>query len=322
MADVFEEEEEEDETKPVMPVGTKPRQDSESGIGVQIVDVDSFERATSPTVTSDDGLGIRGSWEPERPTTSYSNSGYHFFNQALEGRGSSIVEETIMEESSPMEVVEIVEAHEEPRTSSITKSSDSSDTPTIMVPTTATLALPDRAQSLMTPDTYQTSTFSSPDIGGHKNSFDSHSRLGTAASSIADNRTMSSCMTGEHGSGLRVSVDDVPSLSSGRTSTTHANSSRPDFSARDSNVPVIPRNLNPTTVAERRHKRGSIQSLSQLVGNSFGSRSKASDESRPFTSSDPSIPPTAPKKKEHRLKKLMFWKSKQHSRDRAKSVPS
>ena len=320
MADVFEEEEEEDLTaQPAKPPSTYSAQDDESNVGVEIVDSDSMVSGISGR--ADDGLGIRENWEPERPTTSHGNTTSRFGSSSTEGRGSSIVEETIMEEPSPSEGVEIVEAHEEPRTSSLTKSSDSSDTPTVLVPTTDVLALPDGQQSSITPATSQTSTFSSPDLGRWQGSFDA-SRLGTTASSIADTRTMSSSTTADHRSELRDSVDDVPSLTSSRStmvSTNHTNNSRRDFSGDDRPPPAVPRVVDPAVAAERRRKRGSIQSLSQLVGGSFGSKSKGYDDSRPHTAAE-SIS-TAPKKKEHRLKKLMFWKSKQHGKQSTHSHP-
>jgi hypothetical protein len=176
------------------------------------------------------------------------------------------------------------------------------------------LTLPNGQSTLMTPATYQTSAFSSPDLGRRQSSFEA-SRLGTSASSLTDNRTMSSCNTGDHSHELRVSVDDVPSLTSSRStmlSTTYANNSRRDISA--TRTPSASSGaVDPTVAAERRRKRGSIQSLSQLVGGSFGSKSRGADDARPHTAAE-SLAMKVPKKKEHRLKKLMFWKSKQHSK--------
>lgn len=233
------------------------------------------------------------------------------------------MEETIMEEVSPVEAqnvgVEIVSDHEEPRAPSLTKSSDSSDTPTLLASQREGMFYPDMAPPMMTPETYQTSTFSSGSPGRPR-SFDTP-RLGTSASSFNDNRTVSSSTTGEQPPDVRISVDDVPSLTSSRStmfSTAHANNSHRDFSgASASSGYVGQRNssgasstLDPTTVAEQRRKRSSIQSLSQLMGNSFGPKAKASEEFRPQTASAATVSSAKPKK-EHRLKKLMFWRSKQ-----------
>jgi hypothetical protein len=177
---------------------------------------------------------------------------------------------------------------------------------------------PDMAPPMMTPETYQTSTFSSSSPGRPR-SFDTP-RLGTSASSFNDNRTVSSSTTGEQPPDVRISVDDVPSLTSSRStmfSTAHANNSHRDFSGASSGY-VGQRNssgasstLDPNMVAEQRRKRSSIQSLSQLMGTSFGPKSKASEEFRPQTASAATTSSTIKPKKEHRLKKLMFWRSKQ-----------
>ena len=320
MADVFEEEEEEEEEDDMMPpikAGSVRSGSEEDSLGIQIMDSSSDGHEASTEFRARDGLGIvRGEWEPERPTTSYSNLSSRFSAPGGQPRAASIAEETIIEETAtPPEMIEIVEAHEEPRASSLTKSSDSSETPTILPPTSGTLTLPDGQQSLMTPDTYQTSAFSSPDFRQRQGSFDT-SRLGTSASSVTDNRTMSSCATGDHSNELRMSVDDVPSLTSSRStmlSTGHANNSRREVdSSRNTSGSSNP--VEAAAAAERRRKRSSIQSLSQLVGGSFGSsKSKGSEETRPHTAAE-SVVTKVPKKKEHRLKKLMFWKSKQSSK--------
>ena len=310
LPDVFEGEGEEEpgNNAPVRAASPRSVPDEVAGIGIQVVDADNVSPGTTFNWGTDDGLGIRrDEWEPERPT-SYGTSIQRLPTPIIEQRrASSIIEETIMEEQSPIEAIEVVESHEEPRASSLTKSSDSSETPTLMASQTGNLALPNGAQSLMTPDTYQTSTFSSPDFTRRQGSFDT-SRLGTSASSITDNRTMSSC-TGDQGHEVRSSVDDVPSLTSSRStmlSTMHANTSKRDFGSGDRTSSVPSSTLDPTVAAERRRKRASIQSLSQLVGGSFSSKSKAVDESRPQTA----VAATKAPKKEHRLKKLMFWRSK------------
>jgi hypothetical protein len=325
MADVFEEEEEDEQlsprtTRPHTSHG--PARDESAGIGISIVDADS----SAMNFGADDvSHARRDEWEPERPSTSYGPMSMSMSNRLstpmMERRGSSIMEETIMEEASPVEAqsagVKIVADHEEPRAPSLTKSSDSSDTPTLLASQREGMFYPDMAPPMMTPETYQTSTFSTSSPGRPR-SFDTP-RLGTSASSFTDNRTVSSSTTGEQPPDVRMSVDDVPSLTSSRStmfSTAHANNSHRDFSGASSGY-VGQRNssgasstLDPTLVAEQRRKRSSIQSLSQLMGSSFGPRSKASEEFRPQTASAATVSSVKPKK-EHRLKKLMFWRSKQ-----------
>ena len=236
-----------------------------------------------------------------------------------------------MEEVSPVEAqaagIHIVADHEEPRAPSLTKSSDSSETPTLLASQREGMFYPAMAAPMMTPETYQTSTFSSSSPG-RPPSFDTP-RPGTSASSINDNRTVSSCTTGEQPQEVRVSTDDIPSLTSSRStmfSTAHANSSHRDFSGASAGY-VGQRNssgasstLDPTMIAERRHKRSSIQSLSQLMGNSFGPKAKASEEFRPQTSSAATVSTFKAPKKEHKLKKLMFWRSKQSDAEGSRSL--
>jgi hypothetical protein len=321
MDDVFEEEEEDDSAEippraASIAASSKSGAEDESNVGVEIVDLDNTSHDAPRSQGSDTGLGIhRDEWEPERPSTSHSNVASRLSTLGLEPRGSSIIEETIMEENSPVEAIEIVEAHEEPRASSLTKSSDSSETPTVLATPAGLLTLPDGTQSLMTPDLSQTSAYSSPDFAQRQTSFE-NSRLGTSASSMTDNRTMSSCATGDHAHELRMSVDDVPSLTSSRStmlSTAHANGSRRDFSNASRTPSTTSGAVDPIAAAERRRKRNSIQSLSQLVGGPFGTKTKSGEELRPHTAID-IAPVKGTKKKEHRLKKLMFWKSKHHTK--------
>ena len=135
---------------------------------------------------------------------------------------------------------------------------------------------------------------------------------------MTDNRTMSSYTTGEQGHDVRMSVDDpVPSLTSSRStmmSTMHANTSRRDFS-NERTPSMASASVDPVDATDggRSHKRASIQSLSQLMKGSFEGRSKATTEPRPQTALASNVS-KSPKKKEHRLKKLMFWKSKNQSK--------
>jgi len=307
MEDVFEEEEEEDEMAAKNTKINSIISGNDAGTGVEIVDSDLGADHAQPSTSLDDALRIQNSlWEADRPATSYGTMSSRLSAPMLDRR-SSVIEDTIVEESSPVEPA-IVEAYEEPRTHSLTKSSDSSETPTIMATQTGLLALPD-GQSTTTPETYNSSVFSSPDLARRQGSFET-SRVGTSASSMTDNRTMSSCTTGEPAH--RGSVDDVPSLTSSRStmlSTMQANVSRRDLGGL--RTPSVHSSHVETMASEQRRKRNSIQSLSQLMGSPFGPRQYGGqDGARPRTATD-GFMTTTPKKKEHnRLKKLMFWKSK------------
>lgn len=314
MADVFETEEEHDDasdpispsysTSEGIPTPLDTREgapDEDNRMGMHIVD-SAPDSAGSNTV-SEEGLGIQ-----QRSGRSSSPLGAMASHRStpISDRRPSLLDESIPEEVGP---VEIVEDFEEPRASMLTKSSDSSDTPTIMDHSGTILSLPQPQSSLMTPTTYAASTFSTPDFGRRQGSFEG-SRLGTSASSMTDCRTMSS-FAGETGHGTRTSVDDVPSLTSSRStmiSGMNHGGSRRDISDRSISTVSSQQTQEQN---DRRRKRSSIQSLTKLVGSPFSdSRSKLNIEQRPQTSASSSRPKDGKKNKEKRLSRLMFWKNK------------
>ena len=217
--------------------------------------------------------------------------------------------------SQRLSQVEVVEDFEEPRASSLGRDSDSTITP----PLTAedeknsrplmSLQLPLPQQPIMTPETLTGSSFSSRQFSNSQVSL-STPRLGTATSSINEARLIS---FGEPGPSVRMSVDDVPSLSSSRSTMTNppqypwmvgGNGSGPSSEGRKSSVTSIPS----MDEARWRSKRASVASLSRLVG----VKSKLSNETRPqsqhIMSTNSSLSPSK-KKKQNRLSKLMqFWK--------------
>jgi hypothetical protein len=305
MADVFEEEEPEDET---LRLNEKTDEDEEPKI--QVVETDGNQSGSAINWDFNDGLGIKreqngkpGS-EPCSPLSDPAN--LPSIDDCKQATNSSSVE--------------VVEDFEEPRTSSLTHSSDSTVTPQLapidVKDSQAALnfSLPLPQQNLMTPDTI-TSSFSSPDFRSSQISFDTP-RLGTAASSLTDYPAMPSPRFGEPGPELRISVDDVPSLTSSRSTMTSAMQSgfplpsphRP--SDRSASLCSAPSDSE-----SRRRKRSSIASLSRLINNSsFGERSKLSIEQRPMSECMDSSHKES-KKKHKRLSKLMqFWKPKDSSR--------
>ncbi len=165
----------------------------------------------------------------------------------------------------------------------------------------------------MTPDSIATS-FSSPDLCRSQTSLDTP-RLGTAASSFTDNRTVSSMAYGEPGPDMRISVDDVPSLTSSRSTMTSAlRGSFPVLHPRSPGGRSDSMISDQSAVSAKGWKRSSIASLSKLVGGSLGSeKSKLWMEQRPQT--EQAEPPKEVKvRKTKRLSKLMqFWKSKHKS---------
>jgi len=334
MTDVFEEEEEDeaaqspkskvDKASDITLTAKDTEQDEERSIGIQIVEADDSNAGTGLRWNFDDGLGIRQNGRGRNRTPIRDVSPSPILGSRDEtpvppmSRGPAVVRG-----SSP---VEVVEDYEEPRTSSITRSSDSTVTPTIPAQDPKdqqplmNLSLPLPQHALLTPDTLTNSSFSSPDFGRNQDSFD-YPRLGTATSSVADNRaTSSSLALGEPGPELRPSVDDTPSLTSSRstmTSAAHAHF-HPPFTPRGPGERTSSVSSAPSVDLERRKKRASIVSLSRLIGHggSFGERSKLHIEQRP-QSEHMQLSTETKQKKSKRISKLMqFWKSKESKKSK------
>ncbi|KAL1626029.1 hypothetical protein SLS56_007003 [Neofusicoccum ribis] len=314
MADVFEEEEEEDEHAATSASGNSSsvaeasasEDEDETGTGIQVVETDQPQDGTTMNwnFNNDSFSKSKSSLELLSPSPTAART------TAPVSPGTRPVH--ISRAPSP---IDIVEEHEEPRTSTVTRSSDSTITAAADASKEAEqplhLPVPAPCQASLTPDSFSTSSFSSPDLGRGQNSFDTP-RIGTAASSITDSRSM---QMGEPGPDCRVSVDDVPSLTSSRSTMT---------SAQQANFPyVMPRSPGDRMGSissmssmpyETRRKRASIASLSRLVGSSFGEKSKLSIEQRP-QSEHADKPKDSKHKKSRRLSKMMqFWKNKQNLR--------
>ncbi|CAO2651844.1 Nn.00g001270.m01.CDS01 [Neocucurbitaria sp. VM-36] len=306
MADVFEEEEPEEEESTLPKRDSKPSSVTEEAEEpkISVVEADGKQEGAAINWNFNDGLGIRrterglevNSLEPLSPRAVPQN----------------VSSEHIHEQSQDASPVEVVEDYEEPRTSSLTHSSDSTVTPQPPADElkeqqpVMNLSLPLPQQSLMTPDTV-TSSFSSPDYRSSQISFDTP-RVGTAASSMSDYAVMPSPRFGEPGPELRVSVDDVPSLTSSRSTMTSAmQNAFPLPSPRRPGDRTASLSSDPSEVEFRRRKRSSIASLSRLINSSsYGERSKLSIEQRPQSEY---LEPAKEKKKNNRLSKLKFWKS-------------
>jgi hypothetical protein len=315
MPDVFEEEDEEDTiemaSSPDLDGGFVHTMDEVTGTENDYTSGLDSEPANEQSITlAEVSLGIivdsqEDDFTPDRP--SRSSTLRLSSPMALPLRNTSPVQ------SSP---IEVVEDYEEPRASSLTRDSDSTITP----PLTAeddknaqpliSLSLPLPQHTVMTPDTLSGSSFSSHGFNNSQVSL-STPRLGTATSSSTDPRSFS---FGEPGL-VRMSVDDVPSLSSSRSTMTTpptnsfagANPFSPE--GRSSSIYSL------SSLDERRNtKRASVASLSRLMGG-FGEKSKLSIESRPQSQH---IMSTTPKvKKANRLSKLIFWKKSNGEKERS-----
>ncbi|KAF2867663.1 hypothetical protein BDV95DRAFT_631026 [Massariosphaeria phaeospora] len=301
MADVFEEDEPDDEgseSSHKLKSSATVVGDAEEEIDepkIQLVEADGVHTGSAINWNFDDGLRLtRGAKLRTQ--------------ESLEPVSPFAVPETKGFKQHPLDVspVEVVEDYEEPRTSSLTQSSDS--TITARVPS-AEVKEAEPVMNVPLPLPQESLNFRSSQA-----SLDTP-RLGTAASSLTDYYAMPSPRFGEPGPEIRVSVDDVPSLTSSRSTMTSA--------MQNTGSMMSPRRPGdrsaslcsaPSDVESRRRKRSSIASLSRLINSSsFSEKSKLSIEQRP--QSEHLEPAKDPKKKHKRLSKLMqFWKPKDSSR--------
>jgi hypothetical protein len=316
MADVFEEEEPEDDSilprKESQPVSIAEEPEDTEEPKVQIVEADGKLEGAAINWDFNDGLGIK-----RTPMTRETNLEEPLSPRCVSEDSTVQLNLQSMPETDP---VEVVEDFEEPRTSSLTHSSDSTVTPQLTASESKehqpvmNIALPLPEQSLMTPNTI-TSSFPSPDYRSSQVSFDTP-RVGTAASSMTDYPVMPSPRFGEPGPELRISVDDVPSLTSSRSTMTSAMQNPYSLpSPRRPGDRSASLCSDPSDLEIRRRKRSSIASLSRLINSSsHGEKSKLSIEQRPQSEY---LEQPKDKKRNHRLSKLMFWKTKDSSSSRA-----
>lgn len=301
MADVFEEEEDDDKHTLNNAGKTVAKEEPDSGsyivrgLGVEIGDIGGKESTTTVTEEAKGYGEADHPLSPARPEHEISNS-------------------TPRSEVAPEEysAIEIVHADEEPRGFDTVKVANKSTLspvfpidPLLQRPASAPIDFAIRRFGLAyaTPDS---SCVSSPDF--NRTSFDTP-RMHTANSSITDRATLGSCRTGETGLSMRGSVDDVPSLTS---SASMVSARTPRFSRQrgnrtDVDLPssLIERGSGSQGVAS---KRSSLASLSRLVGSSYGEKSKLHIEEH----IQPDISEKPEKKKGNRISRLMrFWKSKE-----------
>lgn len=168
-------------------------------------------------------------------------------------------------------------------------------------PSGPTLAPRASSVSLMAPNT----AMSTPDVNRWRGSLEIP-RIGTSASSMADTRTLSSLTSDKMET--RPSVDDVPSLTSSRsTMLSSLHPPRREVFERPSSVRSTP--IVDEAPEHRRRKRTSIQGLAKLMSGPFGeSKSKLSMVHGNASSPDLIMGKQGYPKRENRLSKLMFWR--------------
>lgn len=320
MADVFEEDEEDDdwEDTKASDKGDSIKDDEEEesvlGIDIKVVDAESTsgENAMDFTVEEQRGVKRKGSGlsDAERRQVSSSMKSEH--------SSTSLKDEPILEESPTSNT--LVEGSDEllaPRPESRAHSSHST------AHSTAGSSLPRVAKELspvevsagllspvfLTP-TSPNSTVPSPFPSPRSPySYDAQ-RISTAPSSITDERGgYESLLLGEPGPEYRMSVDEAPSIGSSISTLTRdtvwsgsPGVNNPQF--RDGQ-----RSASLSSAAVTR-KRSSMASLSRLISSSHGEKSKLSIESRPHSTIE--VGRKEKESKGKRISRMMqFWKSKE-----------
>ncbi len=130
-------------------------------------------------------------------------------------------------------------------------------------------------------------------------------RISTAPSSVADDNCFQSLLMGEPGPEVRISVDyDIPSLTSSTSTMTRESAFTPTARPYQPNI----REQRPSSVSSAAfgRRRSSLISLSRLISSSHGERSKLSTELTPDGDAQARM---AKKSKSKKLSRMMqFWK--------------
>lgn len=309
MEDVFEEDEDEEwedaKTPSVKETSSKKDDveiDVDANFGIDIKVVDSNGTGFENPMDSHEAAfqhGVKRNGGEERRRNMSSSKSAH--------STTSLVDDPIQEESGP---VEIVDDSVPPRPDSRAQSSDSTATPSSrprpakdlapveIQPFSSQLALQPPFHTPSTPRSASQASFPSP---RSPFSYDTQ-RISTAPSSFTDENAFQSLLMGEPGPELRVSVDDVPSLSSSNSTTKDNSGNYPIFRENHRSA-----SLSSATVGR---KRSSMVSLSRLISSSHGEKSKLSIESTPQTA-------TGGEKKEKKStgkrisNMIQFWKHKE-----------
>lgn len=310
MEDVFEEDEDEwedakaSDKEPSIRTGEIEDEDETGlGIGIKVVDSEGIESDKSIDFEGQRSIKHKGS------SLSDGNSRQMDSTKSLHST-TSLVDEPIEEEAgSP---VEILDDSIPPRPDSRAQSSDSTATPPFRANLAKGLA-PVEISSFTLQPPFPTSgsprsipsSFPSP---RSPFSYDAQ-RISTAPSSITDENAFHSLLLGEPGPEVRMSVDDVPSLTSSNSTTResgHPGFGNPQFREgpqfRDGQ-----RSASLSSAAATR-KRSSMASLSRLISSSHGERSKLSIENRAPTPDGERKEKVSKGKRISRM--MQFWKPK------------
>lgn len=310
MEDVFEEDEDEEwedakaSSDKESNKQTEDTEEDDTGLGIDIRVSDSDALDTSSYLDINDSSARRG---VKRKGSGLSEGDRrHMSSTKSIHSTTSLVEFPIQEESNSP--VEILDDSVPPRPDTGTQSSESTPTPPFRPRHGKELAPVDiqpfsLQQPYPTPTSPRSTTQSSFPSPRSPFSYDTQ-RISTAPSSIKDENAFQSLLLGEPGPELRMSVDDVPSLTSSN-STMWEGAFNPDSTNVRFRDGQRSASFSAASALNSR-KRSSMASLSRLISSSHGERSKLSIESRAPAHAEGDKKDKGSKSK--RISRLMFWK--------------
>lgn len=298
MADVFEEDEEDDweETKSVSHKSSKAQIDEDETVfALNATEFDpSPEAAVMDWATVDAleqrGIKRKGSGLSEGDRRQVSGSSAKSVHST-----TSLMDEPIAEETESS--IELTNSSYTMRDESDAKSSLSTLTPPLRGHVSPKGLAPVEINSTVLPQPFLTpaspgSTFQSPFPSPRSPMSYDAQRISTAPSSFTDENTFESLLLGEPGPEVRMSVDDVPSLTSSTSTMTRESMNASALNNHHFRNGQRSVSLSAPSVTR---KRSSIASLSRLLHSSHGEKSPLSSE---LTA------PSSPEKKEKRGKRL------------------
>jgi hypothetical protein len=308
MADVFEEDEEDDweDTKSLPPTTDGDSDHAVSGTSIQVVDAENMTIGKTMDWTVDSIHTSRSSLNHKGSGLSQDSDKQVGSSMKSERSNTSLRDEPIAEE--PASTVGIADENMPPSPGSGARASDSTLTPPLR-PHEAKELAPVQLGPIFLQPSYGSPTSPMSDDRSplpsprSPMSYDTQ-RISTAPSSVTDEHSFQSLLGGEPGPEVRMSVDDVPSLTSSESTMTSALTFTPNGPQfRDGQ-----RSASLSAAANR--KRSSMASLSRLISSSHGEKSKLSIES-----SAPGSPASFDRKdksgKSRRFSRMMqFWKPK------------
>jgi len=165
-----------------------------------------------------------------------------------------------------------------------------------------------------TPSSAASSTFPSPAFA--PSSFDMDGRFPTARSSFTDDPIFDALLLGGPGPELRMSADDVPSLTSSSSTMPSGINYNSQFGHNFDGRAPAERSMSIASSQSSRsaaRKRSSLASLSRLVGSSYGEKSKLSNE---LNAQAEAPEKTSKDKKDRRWSRVIhFWKPSKAQRE-------